>query len=129
MTTGVHSSPVAPTGRPDGSSEQTVQAIRRRAQELYERRGRVPGHEVEDWLQAEAEIKGETALSSDRKTAQVVVKVNGVCYTGEYDPDHCQGYRPGELVAGAPLRVRFQGDKMYIQRPNGTELETRIVRR
>ncbi len=30
--------------------------IQRRAYELYEQRGRQPGHDVEDWLQAEREI-------------------------------------------------------------------------
>jgi hypothetical protein len=33
--------------------------IRRRAYELYERRGREAGHETEDWLQAEAELARE----------------------------------------------------------------------
>jgi hypothetical protein len=33
--------------------------ISRRAYELYERRGREHGHEVEDWLQAEAELARE----------------------------------------------------------------------
>jgi hypothetical protein len=32
--------------------------IRRRAYELYEERGREDGHDVEDWLCAEAEITG-----------------------------------------------------------------------
>jgi hypothetical protein len=32
--------------------------IRRRAYELYERRGCTPGHESEDWLIAEREISG-----------------------------------------------------------------------
>lgn len=32
--------------------------IRRRAYELYEKRGREDGHAEEDWLQAEAEIIG-----------------------------------------------------------------------
>jgi hypothetical protein len=36
--------------------------IRRRASELYEARGREDGHELDDWLQAEAEI-----LSTRRK--------------------------------------------------------------
>ncbi len=31
--------------------------IRRRAYELYEQRGREDGHDVEDWLRAEEEIK------------------------------------------------------------------------
>jgi len=30
--------------------------IRRRAYELFLRRGKVPGHELDDWLQAEEEI-------------------------------------------------------------------------
>jgi hypothetical protein len=31
--------------------------IRKRAYDLYERRGRHPGHEIEDWMRAEREIK------------------------------------------------------------------------
>jgi hypothetical protein len=30
--------------------------IRSRAYELYEQRGRIDGHELEDWLQAESEL-------------------------------------------------------------------------
>ncbi len=32
------------------------QAIKLRALELYEQRGREAGHELDDWLQAEAEL-------------------------------------------------------------------------
>jgi len=38
--------------------------IRRRDYELYERRGRMDGHELDDWLQAEAEV-----LETDFETA------------------------------------------------------------
>ena len=38
--------------------EHIEQLIRRRAYELYERRGRVNGHAEEDWRLAEAEILG-----------------------------------------------------------------------
>ena len=31
--------------------------IRARAYQLYEERGRIDGHDVEDWLQAEAETR------------------------------------------------------------------------
>lgn len=31
--------------------------VRRRAYELFEARGREPGHELDDWLQAEREVK------------------------------------------------------------------------
>lgn len=39
-------------------------AIRRAAYEAYERRGGVPGHEAEDWLEAEAEIDRRSPPSS-----------------------------------------------------------------
>jgi hypothetical protein len=33
--------------------------VARRAYELYVARGRVPGHELEDWIQAEIELSGK----------------------------------------------------------------------
>ena len=110
------------------SSNQPISedAIRHRAQQLFELRGCTPGHEVEDWLCAEAELRRECA---SQKSAHVVIKLDGVTYTGEYDPANCDGYHPGELAAGAPTRIRLLQDKMFIQRPNGKELETTIVKR
>ena len=48
------------------SDEPTVlipieQQIQKRAYELYEQRGRTDGHELDDWLQAQCEIKGTQA--------------------------------------------------------------------
>ena len=48
------------------SDEPTVlipieQQIQQRAYELYEQRGRTDGHDLDDWLQAECEIKGTQA--------------------------------------------------------------------
>jgi hypothetical protein len=40
--------------RPDPDEQQ----IQQRAYELYEQRGRTDGHDLDDWLQAECEIKG-----------------------------------------------------------------------
>ena len=37
------------------------QRIRQRAYELYEQRGRTDGHDLDDWLRAEREIKGTQA--------------------------------------------------------------------
>lgn len=48
-----------PTGR-TGAEAAAEQQVRRRAYELYEERGREDGHEVEDWLRAEAEITGKS---------------------------------------------------------------------
>jgi Protein of unknown function (DUF2934) len=40
-----------------GAQPQNLEEqIRQRAYELYEARGRVDGHQLEDWLQAENEI-------------------------------------------------------------------------
>ena len=45
--------------RPSAQAD-TEEEIRRRAYELYEARGREDGYDVEDWLEAEAEITGRT---------------------------------------------------------------------
>jgi hypothetical protein len=48
------------------SDEPTVlipieQQIQQRAYELFEQRGRTDGHDLDDWLQAECEVKGTQA--------------------------------------------------------------------
>jgi hypothetical protein len=103
-------------------------AIRRRAEEIYVRNGKIAGRDVQNWIQAEHEILEEAAERSARRTA-VVVTVEGVRYVGEYDTAHAAGYTPGEFAAGDPVPVRFEGDHMYIQRPNGRELKTTLVKK
>ena len=100
------------------------QAIRRRAEEIYVCSGRIEGRDLENWAQAEQEIRKEAA----HIRRAVVIKVNNIQYIGEYSTESAQGYRSGELSAGASTRVRFEGDKMFVTRPNGRELETTIVR-
>lgn len=39
------------------NAENAPEFIRRRAYQLFEMRGREAGHELEDWLQAEQEIR------------------------------------------------------------------------
>ena len=104
------------------------EAIRRRAEEIYVRNGRIPGRDLENWAQAEREILNGSAAFPARRTA-VVVTVNGVKYVGEYDPASSGGYTPGEFGAGARVPVRFVGDKMFVKRPNGKELKTTIVKK
>ena len=41
-------------------AEATADEIGCRAYELYEQRGREDGHDLEDWLRAEAEVTGRT---------------------------------------------------------------------
>jgi hypothetical protein len=43
--------------------------VRARAYELYEVRGRIDGHEEEDWLQAEGEVAGSNERKAVRASA------------------------------------------------------------
>lgn len=112
---------------PQTSSLELQNAIRHRAEEIYERGGRIEGRDLDNWREAEAEVLREYASRAARKA--IVVNVEGVVYTGEYEPASADGYTPGEWHAGDPVPVRFQGDRMYIRRRNGKELETDIVKR
>ena len=55
-----HPSADVSTAKPDeGSLELTEDLVRTRAYRFYEERGREDGHDVEDWLRAEAEVFGK----------------------------------------------------------------------
>jgi hypothetical protein len=45
--------------------ERLSELIRTRAYQLFEARGGHPGHEVDDWLQAEVELKHHLNLSGE----------------------------------------------------------------
>ncbi len=45
------------TEQPGPFPEPTEEQIRQRAYELYELRGREDGHDLDDWLKAELEVK------------------------------------------------------------------------
>jgi DUF2934 family protein len=110
-----------------GPTPDLHEAIRRRAEEIYVRNGKIPGHDLDNWAQAEQEILRELAESPTRKA--IVVKVGDAQYIGHYDPDSCEGYVPGEFGPGAAVPVRFRGDKMLVLRPNGKVLETTIIKK
>jgi hypothetical protein len=112
---------------PGNDSPQPQEAIRRRATELFERGGAVEGHDAENWYQAEAEILREANTHAIRRA--VVVNVSGVVYTGEYESTSADGYMPGEWKPGDPIPVRLAGDKLFLRRPNGRELQTTVVKR
>src|SRR5512142_445077 len=117
----------------DGKSFATVRSttsdvqemIRLRAEAIYVRNGRIPGHDLENWAQAEQEVLKEQEARHRRNA--IVIKVNGVQYVGEYSLERAESYAPGEFSAGVPVPVRFAGNKMFVKRPNGKELETTIV--
>ncbi len=103
------------------------EAIRRRAAELFQRGGRLEEHDMENWCRAEAEILRESASHSIRR--DIVVNIQGVVYTGEYESASVGDYTTGEWEWGSPVPVRFAGDKLFLRRPNGCELQTTIVKR
>ena len=112
-----HPKPVTPA--------ELHEAIRRRAEEIYRRNGSIPGRDLENWSQAEREV-----LSEFRRPRQaILVKVDGIQYVGEYTPASADGYKPGEFSPGDRFPVRFEGDKMFVKRTNGRELETTIVQK
>jgi len=104
------------------------EAICQRAEEVYIRNAKISGHDLENWMQAEAEIFRES-VRTPTKRAAIVVRVDGVQYVGEYDASSAAGYAPGEFTIGEPMPVRFDGNKMFVQRANRIELETDIVKR
>jgi hypothetical protein len=109
------------------SLQDLQQSIRRRAEEIYFRNGKIPGRDLDNWAQAEQEILRESAQGRTRKTA-IVLRVSGNEYIGEYNAESSDGYRPGEFGLGAFVPVRFHGDKMFVKRANGKVLETTIVK-
>jgi DUF2934 family protein len=106
---------------------QQQEAIRRRATEIFQLGGRAEGHDLENWCQAEAEILREMDTHPVRRA--VVINLNGVVYTGEYEFACADGYAPGEWKPGETVPVRLAGDKLYLRRRNGRELQTTIVKR
>jgi hypothetical protein len=54
----LHANPIQPRAE-DSSGNHALSPgdIRRRAYEIYQERGGLPGRELEDWLQAESELK------------------------------------------------------------------------
>ena len=56
---------MAKSNRAGGGSQPAQDEIARRAYELYLQRGSVPGHETDDWLQAEAELSAESARGEE----------------------------------------------------------------
>jgi hypothetical protein len=110
------------------SAADRHEAVRRRAEEIYVRSGRIPGRDLENWAQAEQEVLRESeARPASRKA--IAVRVDGVQYIGEYNLETSDGYRPGEFGTGVAVPVRFHGNKMFVRRPNGKELETTIVQK
>lgn len=95
-------------------------------EKFYEEGQYLNGEDVQNRGRAEGEILREGPDYLTRPA--IVISIEGVVYTGEYEP-LADGYKPGEWSTGAHVRVRLEGEKLYICRPNGQELETTVVKR
>ena len=60
--------------KPNETATPDAEAIAKRAFELYLQRGSVPGHELDDWLEAEAELASAAAAPEERPAVQPVVR-------------------------------------------------------
>jgi hypothetical protein len=60
---------MAKSNRAGGGPHPAQDEIARRAYELYLQRGSVPGHETDDWLQAEAELSADGAQVEETEEA------------------------------------------------------------
>ena len=49
-------------GSIDSASDNLQERIKLRAYELYEARGRVDGHDEEDWVNAETEVRNQSQI-------------------------------------------------------------------
>lgn len=70
------SAPVGGTARNaviEGNEAMNLDEVRRRAYELYEERGGIPGNDAEDWFRAEQELRSRRSnngnRSDDKKSA------------------------------------------------------------
>jgi hypothetical protein len=112
---------------PEPLTSDSHEAIARRAREIWQEHGCVDGHAEEDWAQAEEEIRSRVA-GPKTATRRIVVKAGSFLYTAEYELARA-AYHPGELVPGEPIRLHFEGQKMWLRLPDGRELETRVIRK
>lgn len=74
---------------PKSSETATLEsdAIAKRAYELYLQRGSVPGYELDDWLQAEAELSSAAATADEsERSAPVQPVVRRRAARGESQP-------------------------------------------
>ena len=64
-----HTGEHMPTKSVTPAAKPTHEEIAERARALYEKSGRQAGHDVENWLAAEAQLQAERHMSTDPRTA------------------------------------------------------------
>jgi len=62
---------------PKPGERPTHDEIQRRAYEIFVQNGRRSGHDIENWLEAEAQLKGRKAEQPAKPRAQIGMRQSG----------------------------------------------------
>lgn len=88
--------------------QRRMEAVRRRAFELFERRGCELGSELEDWLKAEHEILGWPAAEMKERDGKYEVEVT----LPGFDPSEVQvTATPSEIIVHAETKHEKKGEE------------------
>jgi hypothetical protein len=71
----------------------------------------------------------DTPVTQDDPYYEISIQLKDVVYTGDYAPRHAADTLPEDWKAGADLRVRLEKHYMFLQRPEGRELQFTLVKR
>lgn len=108
-------------------SKELQEAIRKRAREIWEESGRIPGRDSQNWLRAEEDVL-RAWTPRQRSQPAIQVRVGEKIYTATYDPGLAGGYIPGEFKPGDPVELRFEAGELFLKRRSGQEFQARIIR-
>src|SRR5215475_11349323 len=71
------------TVSPEEQTRRREEAIARRAYEIFERRGGTGWHELEDWRQAESEIRSKLCFSISSSDDSVLIGFDAAGFEGD----------------------------------------------
>ena len=78
--------------------------------------------------QAYQKLVGDTSVL--RHENDLSVQIDDIVYVGQCEEKrHFSSCRPGAWIVGDMIDVRIDKDSMYLKKPDGGELKTRIVKR
>jgi hypothetical protein len=71
----------------------------------------------------------DTPVTQDDPYYEISVQVNNVIYTGDYSPRHSADTLPADWKTGADIRIRPEKHYIFLERPEGRELQLTLVKR
>ena len=78
--------------------------------------------------QAFQKLVGDSSVT--RHENNLSVQIDTLIYVGQCEEKkHFSSCRPGTWIIGDPIDVRIDKDYMYLRKPDGGEVKTRIVKR